>query len=905
MPATESKPSLAWRLADWMLAAGLLALVCLLGCFLQIDTDIWWHLKAGRQMLAGGGIPQTDTYTFGATGRSWIDLHWGFQLAAAWLYERGGMALLTLGSAGAGTLAVAICLLAGGRPRTVELALWLPLAFLVTGRFYVRPEILTLLCLAIWLVILRHMSERPRLAWLLVPVQLVWVNVQGLFILGPALLGFWWVEQLARRMLGRAGAWSRHWVVATASVAAACFVNPYTWRGALFPIALFRKMSVEHAFWGQHIGELRSVPSFVAEYGLRNPYVVLHLAVLVLAAASFVLPLWARRLPLFRLLVFAAFAWLGLQATRSSGQFALAAGCVLTWNVTDWRAERAKAARPVRGAWAGRAGLAALLLAAIGWVASGRFYEFAGEGRRLGLGEQPWWHAHDAARFAARPGLPRHWLAFHEGQAAVLEFHMRPDQRVYCDPRLEVMPQSLMQLYYDLAAAMARPSNTDRPDWRAQLARMPQPLGILADHRGHSALQAALIAEPGWRCVWFDAVAGVYVPSSMTDLVRAQDVDFGAMHFHPAAAERVPLDPERLLAESDALIRLGGGVLERPLGDRRIGYSMLLGATRRARAALAARSETPRTGRFWTDWLAGSAARPATGFGALRNLGIAALQLYSPASDRAAADAHGPASLLGAARARFCFRRAAERGRDDFALFTYQLSAALAAGDLESVADLARALRARGERTRQEQLVLRPLLEQAATRTATLDRSGPVADSATPRNLDELTESVERCIDEGRLLSAVRLLQAASGPPGDSPWAGKPLKLPWALADRLGWLYLATGDPVRARAVWQDQISGEFDTARRDERIAFTWLVEGDLPAAMALYQAALRRAPQFADAQWGLALCLLEAGDASGVLRECDWALRDSSLPARLAEQFRWMRMLAEPYAKPVEPAK
>ena len=75
----------------------LLSLTLLLGCFDNQDMDIWWHLKAGRQILAGQGVPNRDTFTFGANGSEWIDLHWGFQVAAAWIYQWGGFPALDLG----------------------------------------------------------------------------------------------------------------------------------------------------------------------------------------------------------------------------------------------------------------------------------------------------------------------------------------------------------------------------------------------------------------------------------------------------------------------------------------------------------------------------------------------------------------------------------------------------------------------------------------------------------------------------------------------------------------------------------------------------------------------------------------------------------------------------------------
>ena len=198
----DSKPGAkaALVLCDTGLVAGLLALTFLLGCFRQADMDIWWHLKTGQMILEDGNVPRKDTFTFTSRGSDWIDLHWLFQIGAASLYQRGGMRLLTLCSASLATLAMAVLLAGRCRGWSVPLwvACWIPAVFLMSGRFYVRPEIVTLVCLACFLAVLLHAPRHPRLLWLLLPVQVLWVNVQGLFILGPVMLGLYLADQSAR-----------------------------------------------------------------------------------------------------------------------------------------------------------------------------------------------------------------------------------------------------------------------------------------------------------------------------------------------------------------------------------------------------------------------------------------------------------------------------------------------------------------------------------------------------------------------------------------------------------------------------------------------------------------------------------------------------------------------------------
>src|SRR5262249_23475774 len=93
----------------------------------------------------------------------------------------------------------------------------------------------------------------------------------------------------------------------------------------------------------------------------------------------------------------------------------------------------------------------AVLLAAVGALAvatvSGGLYAWAGEGRRIGLGERPRWFAHDACAFAARSDMPARMVAYNISQAAVCIAHGAPALKQFMDPRLEVNTQETFERY--------------------------------------------------------------------------------------------------------------------------------------------------------------------------------------------------------------------------------------------------------------------------------------------------------------------------------------------------------------------------------------------------------------------------------------------------------------------------
>ncbi len=173
------------RIVSWRLTF-------LLGVFPLKDTDFWWHLRTGDWIRQHGTVPTTDLYTFTVPDHPWVDLHWGFQVALSWGYAYGGVVFLNLAKCVITCLAILLVITARKRdwPVWVMLLGWLPALLVLSGRMYVRPETLTLFYLCADLAILFRWGKYPKLAFLLPLVQVAWVNSQGLFVLGPILIGF-------------------------------------------------------------------------------------------------------------------------------------------------------------------------------------------------------------------------------------------------------------------------------------------------------------------------------------------------------------------------------------------------------------------------------------------------------------------------------------------------------------------------------------------------------------------------------------------------------------------------------------------------------------------------------------------------------------------------------------------
>ena len=234
----------------------------------RIDTfDFWYHLAGGRLMVETGAWPTVNTFAFTTPDHPWIDLHWGFQLLLYGAYQVGGAPACTLLVA---SFVVATTLvlyrLARRSLSPAVAALLVAVAITVASpRLMPRPESISFLLLALYLSILDGQPANGRWVWALVPLQVVWANVQGIFPIGLAVIGGYWAgATLAFLPLPAGwrvasglptGAWRRLTLVLVLATLG-CLLNPYGLEGVLFPLELFRS-ATGGALVSARIGELR------------------------------------------------------------------------------------------------------------------------------------------------------------------------------------------------------------------------------------------------------------------------------------------------------------------------------------------------------------------------------------------------------------------------------------------------------------------------------------------------------------------------------------------------------------------------------------------------------------------------------------------------------------------------
>jgi len=288
------------------------------------DSDMWWHLGAGRTIVTTGRIPYADEFSLTVRGKPWTDVYW---LAQVGLYQArvmGGDAALAL-------LVAALVIIAfifvywqtEGHPllrafvvvlaATTSSVIWSP-----------RPQMLSFALLGGtgYVVYLLKWRQVNRL-WVLIPLFVLWANVHGGYALGLMLIGSVIAGETLNRLTGRADApevmtWKEIGLLMGVGLLCglALLVNPYTFGAWTLP---FRTVGIK-ALQG-FIQEWAS-PDFHNLY--EQPVLWLLFALLALAGFS------DRRWDWSDLIVVAVFGYSAFLARRNIAPFALVVAPILS-----------------------------------------------------------------------------------------------------------------------------------------------------------------------------------------------------------------------------------------------------------------------------------------------------------------------------------------------------------------------------------------------------------------------------------------------------------------------------------------------------------------------------------------------------------------------------------------------
>lgn len=170
------------------------------------DGDIFWHLSAGREMVQTNSFLFSDPFAYTSSGVTWINIHWLFQLIIYGVYTVSGYQGIILFNCCVFGLTVIILYMIHKLSAVQNILMTILIFFAVFHIQYLiplRPGTITLLMIALFIFICEQFRQNGRnKGLLLLPViQIVWVNIQGLFLIGPLIVSIYCIGTSAHYFL--------------------------------------------------------------------------------------------------------------------------------------------------------------------------------------------------------------------------------------------------------------------------------------------------------------------------------------------------------------------------------------------------------------------------------------------------------------------------------------------------------------------------------------------------------------------------------------------------------------------------------------------------------------------------------------------------------------------------------
>ena len=457
------------------------------GAQLRVDTDVWWHIRAGAYTL-DNGIIRTDPFSFTKAGDSWIDHSWGSQILFDALWRVGGYGALEvltglLALAG-GVLVYRMC-----SGRTYLRCVAVGLASLTASVFWApRPQMFSYALTALVLYVLYLRRHRGvDVLWALPVIMLVWANLHGGFAIGLLLIAGTLVGELLERIMPLddrgsldPSALRRLAAFGALSVGAAC-INPYGPRLLAVPI------ETAGGTFAQLIEEWMPPD-------LRNPSFwpfALMLVLLVLSVGAS-----PRRLGWSDALLCSAATLLAMSAGRNISTFAVVVTPVLTYHLSALREERGWELRVLQRANRPIIALNAILILLVCLIAAERLSASFRDARLEASMRETL--PVDAVRYLQEEGVRGELFNAYDWGGYLI--HALPGEPVFVDGRSDLYGARFLANPYAVLA-------NGGPAWQQRLDRFGIETVLV---RRTSGLAFVLAQSPSWRWAYSDDLAVVF-----------------------------------------------------------------------------------------------------------------------------------------------------------------------------------------------------------------------------------------------------------------------------------------------------------------------------------------------------------------------------------------------------------
>ncbi|HUV38346.1 MAG TPA: hypothetical protein VMY39_01975, partial [Planctomycetota bacterium] len=466
----------------------------------------------------------------------WVNHEWFFQVGAYLAYKGWGLNGPIFYKCAILVLAYFFVLITVYRRDTHLVGLVAVFLAAITSykRFFMRPEVFSILFTAVWLYVLERFRRRPTwsICWTLPPCMVIWINAHGYFILGPAVMLIYLIGDGLQsvlpmpRVLTRQLRWRDDLIrgralgilaVATVLTVAATFINPYGVAGARYPIDVLEQVADPTSVIRTVIGEMQPPWQFFYTDAVFYTWVLIWLA-----SASWVLNL--RRWKLSRLLLFVVSILFVDKALRNMPFFGIPGAVIFALNVNESWPETLRFLREkvipealIAAKWAAQAALALLFGFYLVWMPSDRFYVHDVGTVRFGLGYTGLKFSMGAVEWIRNSGVRGHLFnAF--GMGGLCMWKLYPEERdgelhyggrkLLIDGRAEVYGGPFVKNYTNSLAS----TDESKALWNALDEKFHFQVVFInwqaADTR---PLMERLYRDPRWTLCFGDGVGYVFV----------------------------------------------------------------------------------------------------------------------------------------------------------------------------------------------------------------------------------------------------------------------------------------------------------------------------------------------------------------------------------------------------------
>lgn len=479
--------------------SAVIALFLLFGLFLAHKQDIsiadvGRHIRNGEFFFKDPQVLRTNYYSYTEPKFPVLNHHWGTGVLFYLVWRVTGFEGLHVFYAALYLLSFGTFFWIAKKQSGLVAAglsaiLMIPILALRTE---IRPEGFTYLCVALffWLLIdWRERKEKFKYLLILLPVmEVFWVNLHIYFILGPMIVGVFWLDSIFCRREN-----ARKLFLLLALTSFATLINPFGFQGALAPFTIFQN-------YGISIAENYPVWYIDHFFGVFAYDTLYFKIVSALLAVSFIMAAFkrAREIPLPYVLFAVGFSGMAWFAIRNMALFGLFSIPIMAINISI-------AFDKAKDGWVRifLPSIYLLLVAAIVLFSNGMLSAIFRLSPETGFGMATGNSA--AAEFIIENRL-RGPIFNNYDAGGYLIYYLFPDESVFVDNRPEAYSEVFFEQVY-------KPMQMSDEKWNEidSLVGFQTIIVARREDMGISSFLKARSNDPQWRCVFSDPFFLIFI----------------------------------------------------------------------------------------------------------------------------------------------------------------------------------------------------------------------------------------------------------------------------------------------------------------------------------------------------------------------------------------------------------